>query len=55
MLMSNNINLSVLSHLVLNRFVATGSAYGVNCVAVSVNTIKNCIWTTSASHALQSL
>ena len=53
--MTHNINLSVLSRLVLNKFVATGSVYGVNCVAMSINTIKNCIWTTFAGHALQLL
>jgi len=53
--MSQNINLSILSRFVLNRFVATGSVYGINCVAVSFSAIKNSIWATFASHVLQSL
>jgi len=42
--MSQNINLSVVSRIVLNRFVATGSVYGINCVAVSFSAFKNSIW-----------
>ena len=41
--MSQNINLSIMSRFVLNRFVATGSVYDINCVAVSFNAIKNSI------------
>ena len=53
--MSQNKNLSIRSRFVLNRFVATGSVYGINCVAVSFSAIKNLIWATFASHVLQSL
>jgi len=44
--MSQNVHLSILSRFVLNRFVATGSVYGINCVAVSFSAIKNLIWAT---------
>jgi len=42
---------------VLNKFVATGSIYGINYVDVLGNAIenKNSIWATFASHVLQSL
>jgi len=53
--MSQNINLSILSRFVLNRFVSIDSVYGINCVAVSYSAIKNAIWATFASHVLQSL
>ena len=53
--MSQNINLSILSRFVSNRFVATGIVYGIKCVDVSFSAIKNSIWATSASHVLQSL
>ena len=53
--MSQNIHLSILSRFVSNRFVATGSVYGINCVAVSFSAIKNSVWATFASHVLQSL
>lgn len=54
---SHNIFLSVPFHSVLNRFVATASVYGINYVDVSlsVNAIKNSIWSTFAGHTLQSL
>jgi len=53
--MSQNINLSTLSRFVSNRFVATGSVHGINCVAVSYSAIKKSIWATFSSHVLQSL
>jgi len=47
--MSQNIHLSILSRFVSNRFVATGSVYGINCVAVSFSAIKNSIWAVTCS------
>jgi len=41
--MSQNINLSIVSRFVLNRFIATGSVYDINYVAVSFSAIKNSI------------
>jgi len=52
---SHNIYLSVLSRFVLNRFIATGSVYGINYVDASTNAIKNSIWATFAGHVLQFL
>jgi len=52
--MSHNINLSILSRFVLNRFAATGSAYGINYVDVSIEIVKNSVRATFANYALQS-
>ena len=52
---NHNKNLSILSRFVLNKFVATGSVYGINHEDASINAIKNSIWATFASHVLQSL
>jgi len=53
--MSHNINLSILSRVVLNRFVATVIIYGINYVDVSTSTIKNSNSATFASYVCHSL
>jgi len=53
--MSQNINWSIVSRFGLNGFVATGSVYAIDCVAVAFIAIKNSTLATFASHILRSL
>jgi len=41
---SNNVHLSILCCSVVNRFIATGSIYGINNLGTSAGAIKSSVW-----------
>ena len=48
-ILENNIILSTLAQMTLNRFKAVGSVYGVQSPTQSVSEIKSAIWQTFVS------